>query len=482
MKKIREKVKRRESIAASKDVPARRPRLWVRRISRVVSLLAVGLIVAHWFWGRSNHRALEEQIRAYAAAGEAIYPADLNDPAVADSENAVVDLREAGRRLRSSDAAWLTLAQRDLKPPFSSREMEDIYEVMRANRGALEALEAAASKKGIDWQIKFASPMLDVRYEEMPNVLALASLLRMGALYAHQDGAEGEALRRIGEMLALARITDRQRKISAHVTAASIAALAAETAAQIGPDLKVRSPSVGKLSGLIGEFLDDGWMRDGQTRTLLLTRVMFWDTCEAVAGGRTDLLAGGGSGIVGGRVGCYALRPLIMSDGVWLVQYMSKIVNAAKFSADWPEFCQNAPALPMEMVENRRGHLVARLLMPDLPRLVRGHYRALAECRLGAVALAAGWYRGEHSGAQPAALGDLQAGYLPYVPFDPMAGGGKPLRMNAEKRVIYSVGDDGADDGGSEAGTGGAGPWDRRDFVVELERRAAGTKPASTAR
>jgi hypothetical protein len=472
MKKMREKVKRREVVAPLANAPARRQRRWVRRISRVVSLLAVGLIVAHWFWGRSNHRALEEQIRAYKAAGEVIDPLDLNDPAVADSENAVVDFREAGRRLRSSDAAWLTLAQRDLRPPFSSREMEDIYEVMRANRGALESLDAATGKREIDWQMKFTSPVLDVRYEELPNVLALASLLRVGALYAHQDGAEGEALRRIGQMLAVARIVDRQRKISAHVTAASIAALAAETAAQIGPDLKVRSPSFAMLSKLIGEFLEDGWFRDGQTRTLLLTRVMFWDTCEAVAGGRTDLLAGGGSGIVGGRVGCYALRPLIMSDGVWLVQYMSKIVNAAKFSADWPEFCQNAPALPMEMVDNRRGHLVARLLMPDLPRLVRGHYRAMAECRLGAVALAAGWYRAEHGEVLPAGLGDLQAGYLPYVPFDPMAGGGKPLRMNREKRVIYSVGDDGVDDGGSEAVVAVAGPWDRRDFVVRLEKRA----------
>jgi hypothetical protein len=70
-------------------------------------------------------------------------------------------------------------------------------------------------------------------------------------------------------------------------------------------------------------------------------------------------------------------------------------------------------------------------------------------------------------------------------PFDPMAGGGKPLRWggSAEARVIYSVGGDGVDDAGSEVSTTAEkGPWERRDFVVRLWKRAAATTPSTTQR
>lgn len=163
---------------------------------------------------------------------------------------------------------------------------------------------------------------------------------------------------------------------------------------------------------------------------------------------------------------------------------MTKMISAAKFSADWPEFCQNLPQIPRDLVENPRGHLMARSLLPDFSRYLLGQYRAMTECRIAAAALAAGWYAQNHGGAMPGSLSELTPRYLPYVPFDPMAGGGKPLYWggSAEKRLIYSVGDDGVDDGGSEVSPAaaygaGAGPWDRRDFVVRLNRRAAATRP-----
>ena len=49
----------------------------------------------------------------------------------------------------------------------------------------------------------------------------------------------------------------------------------------------------------------------------------------------------------------------------------------------------------------------------------------------------------------PASLADLVPDYLPDVPVDPFDG--KPLRYSAEKRLIYSVGEDLKDSGGSEA-------------------------------
>jgi len=81
----------------------------------------------------------------------------------------------------------------------------------------------------------------------------------------------------------------------------------------------------------------------------------------------------------------------------------------------------------------------------------------------------------------------LVPNYLPYVPYDPMIAGGKPIQMTAstDHPLIYSAGDDGIDDGGSEkpthapSSTGVVGPWQRRDFVVRLYRRPPTTQPVS---
>jgi hypothetical protein len=416
MSKTRDRVKRESAALPARSAPKRR-RWWLKWVCRLVSLLVVGLIVAHWYWGRSASLALEGQIRVYALAGEPIEPGDLNDAAVADAENAVIDLRAAGKSLKVSGAEWGVFMRLTLRRPLSAKQMEVIDDVMLANREALRSLEKMAGKPGADWQIKFTSPVLEVKYDEPPHVLDLATLLRAGALYAHQQGSEGEALRRIKEMLALARVVDRERKLLAHVMAASIATLAARTAAEIAPELHLASPSYALASELIGEFLDDSPLRQGQVRALELTRVMFWDTCREVAGARTDLLyPAQGAGIVGGRVGCYALKPLMMNDVLWLVQYMTRMTIAAKFSTNWPEFCQNVPQIPAELVRNPRAHLMARSLLPDLSRYLLGHYRAITECRIAAVALAAGWSAQNHEGAMPASLEALRPEYLPYVP------------------------------------------------------------------
>lgn len=485
MSKLRDREKRQAAKPPAKS--ARKRRRTLKWISRIVSLLAVGLIVAHWFWGRSSTRALKAQIHTYQIAGEPIDPADLNDPPIPDPDNAAIDLRKAGQSLDTSAREWLIFSRLDLKLPLSAKQLEAIDNVLDQNHAALESIQAMANKPAANWQTKFSSPLLDVKYEEPLHVLDLSTLLRAAALYAHQQGAEAESLRRIKEMLALARVVDRDRKLSAHLTAASIATLAAKTAAEISPDLNVPSPSLALLNDLIAQFLDDGPLRQGQIRALELTRAMFWDTSRQVASGRADLLSRAqGSRIAGGRVGCYALRPMIMDDGLWLVQYMSKMIAAAKFSADWPEFCQNLPPIPRELVQNPRAHLMARSLLPDFSQYLLGQYRAMTECRIAAVALAAGAYAQNHRGAMPASLTELTPTYLPYVPFDPMAGGGKPLHWagTAEQRIIYSAGDDGVDDGGSEVSPAPAygaptGPWDRRDFVIRLEKRPA-LKAATT--
>jgi hypothetical protein len=66
--------------------------------------------------------------------------------------------------------------------------------------------------------------------------------------------------------------------------------------------------------------------------------------------------------------------------------------------------------------------------------------------------------------------------YLPAVPKDPFAAGGKPLRYSASDPAVpsvYSVGEDGVDDGGSRAPVNprrnNNGRWEKRDAVQEMK-------------
>src|SRR5258706_15035594 len=109
--------RRREQCAPARKIGI--ARRWARRIVRWMLVASVGLIFAHGWWARSSERELDEQIRAYAATGEAIYPADLNDRPVADADNAVIELRAAMALLKDSSDQWRMFAQIGLRPPVS---------------------------------------------------------------------------------------------------------------------------------------------------------------------------------------------------------------------------------------------------------------------------------------------------------------------------------------------------------------------------
>lgn len=105
--------------------------------------------------------------------------------------------------------------------------------------------------------------------------------------------------------------------------------------------------------------------------------------------------------------------------------------------AEEAQFTQDIPNMPV----------LARLLVPAHQKVIEAADRGLAELRCALVMLAAERYRRAH-GRWPANLEALTPQFLDKVCEDPFDG--KPLRLRAmaDGIVIYSVGLDGADDGG----------------------------------
>ena len=78
------------------------------------------------------------------------------------------------------------------------------------------------------------------------------------------------------------------------------------------------------------------------------------------------------------------------------------------------------------------------------------YFGGVSSRRMTAVALAIRLYELDH-GRRPATLTELVPGYLPHVPDDPFAAKGVKLRYapDARRALLYSVGVNGQDDGGS---------------------------------
>ena len=71
----------------------------------------------------------------------------------------------------------------------------------------------------------------------------------------------------------------------------------------------------------------------------------------------------------------------------------------------------------------------------------------------------------EETGALPEKLADLVPGVLPAVPIDPRDQ--LPLRYDRERRVVWGVGIDGVDDGGTDEPRA----KDAADIVVSIPKR-----------
>jgi hypothetical protein len=150
----------------------------------------------------------------------------------------------------------------------------------------------------------------------------------------------------------------------------------------------------------------------------------------------------------------FFVRPYFYDNGRAMTRYTTALIRAADSSADLPSFRDKVSGKPLEGLKSYRL-MLASILLPSLDRAGEQQYRGMADRRLAAVALGCRLYAVDHDGRLPGKLQDLVPEYLPAVPIDPLAAGGKPLgyvspENDPEKPRVYSVGPNGIDQGGAE--------------------------------
>ena len=471
-----------------------RPPRWGRRFLLAFTVLLIVIIAGFWGWTANSRRQLDRQVAIYQLAGEPIEPGDFAVVGVADDDNAVIPLREAAALTDDKSEAWKKYNEYpdEIALPLTEKELALIRDVATHSAGAFDKIDQAMTRKGVDWKINFRSPVIQTLLPDLSPQRGLARLTTHRALLNYQQGDHVAAMRDIRRANFVAGAVDHQPMLIGYLVATGIRAMNAETLTMMSPGLKIGHGAsqvrAADVKEVIAQLLDDKPTREGYRRGLYGERMAELDSARCIADGRLSLGAlaggrGGGNPIV--ATAAFASKPMVLSDGLLMINHTTAMLRAYDAAPDWPTFRATAPGVPDAIQGTMVRHLVAKLLLPSFDRATQTSFRITAERRMTAIALAARLYAVDHDGKPPAKLEDLVPQFLGRVPLDPFAPVPQPLKYinDPAKPILYSVGEDGLDGGGSELPIQpnrpqqNLGRWDKLDAILHLRLQP---RPAPT--
>jgi len=461
------------------DAPIQtKKRPWGRWIGFSFLILILVVVGGHAIWGWWEERKLNEEIGALRAKGEPMLIEELMNRPVAEGENAVVLLREAGEAVDEKSAAWQEFDV--LRPglPLTDKEVAGVGRVMEENKMALAKLRAARGKKGVDWQIDPSRPSLS-KLRGLDEQKPLANLAADAMLLEHQQGNDREAVELARDLLAQSDALEQMPAgLLPHLIAIGVCSMACDRIFEIAADLRVGTKegevAPDDVKKLIDVLLDEKPLKDGQRLAMRVERA---NQVRGARSLRSIMPPAGGDQRRRLAIMEYVGKPMLLKDGRLLLAETTQFMNAAQESADWPDFRARTieEIKRMNAMRQSGGHLFLGMLGAIVDRPVERTFRVMTARRLAAVALAMKLYQFEHEGKLPAKLEELVPRYLSQVPADALASGKKMGYVaGAQRPRVYSVGENGTDEGGSDAPIKkgfDSGRWWEEDWVVDLTRR-----------
>lgn len=459
------------------EVPIRTKLLFLAGSAFVV----LCLVVAYSLWRSHQRNSFLAAIRRYHEAGEAVLPEDFAPSVRDDPDNPVPQWRAAAAALKQLDPELTRRGDlRILSVPLTAAEYDFNRQLLEPNEHALAVARAASRMHGQpDWRIRFPIPAIYSQYPDLNAQRKLARMLKRAALGAHYKADDSEALERTREMIAQSRTMERHPTLVAHLVAIGLEALACDLACTIGPELhvgfdsdgSVRPASTAQLREVIAELLDEQPLRDGQVLAFRSERMTQVQVMMLMAAGDFRTAQGISASSSGPgpltRLAC----PRFYTDARILLNWTSRRLWVAQ-SPDYPAALRRRASLAGIEPQSGTAYAMISIFGPAIDRAVLQDFRILTDARLAAVLLASRWYAVDHRGNFPRELADLVPTYLPAVPLDPFTAG-SPLRYRGgNDPVVYSVADNGTDEGGSEQPINPDRPgnsWEQLDRVTHLK-------------
>ena len=299
---------------------------------------------------------------------------------------------------------------------------------LTANRECLALLHEAAGIEHCRYNYDYKqmlAPAQDCRHAEQ--------LLHVSAVcHASQGDAEAAATA-IEDGLRLSDSLQREPGLIGYLVRIASSAL---TLNSLERSLSLTTFTDGQL-----KELGDALTRTG--KTLDFTRVLVTERCAMIEMWRDPSRLGSTGPDLRARM-------LLGARGTWLtdtLNYMEAHVEASQLPS--VERLKRFRQIRADMEQLSFLHIMAKITLPALTRVGELDLRARAHLELATTALALERYR-LAEGKLPERLEELVPHYLQEVPSDPFDGNPIRYRRTGPGYCLYSVSDDGQDNGGKE--------------------------------
>lgn len=431
-----------------------------------IAMLAVRLV-----WGQVADHRLQAEIDRIHSVGEPVFPEDFAPTtSLPDEANAAMIYQQAAAALIQKNGKTISFNDflEDLR--CSAAYPDDARLIVEANASTLKLLRQARDVPGVDWGVHQTSPMMNMLLPYLSTQRGLAKFAAAAAVCRHRNGDSAAAIEILHDTLVLAGKLDDgySSSVITHLTAGGIdgtATLGLEATTPTLP-LTIAEENEAKKEGPAGRrqvdtivalLLDEEQLRRNLLRSLYAERAAQLDSVNQLCYGGTlnpNAPSGGGGVSLQGYLALSLGDPLFKLVACRLLQDMTQRTKAG-LASDWEQARIATSTIEVPAHRGRIAaipHLIGDLLAPSLDHVMIRHFRNLALRRMAALALAIRLYELDH-GHRPERLDDLVPQYLVVLPPDPFAGDGQTFgyRPDVSPPILYSIGDDGLDDGGEYA-------------------------------
>jgi hypothetical protein len=414
----------------------------------LAALLFILVLVLLWTaWARIAQHRLASATAGVAAVGIVIDPPEAAREQLPPQQNAATYYKQAiaamSPAVNSPSSSTLSFPN---YPPFSPAWHQSMDAAMAAQAPALSAVRTARQFEHGDWGYARTSyNSYTLTYAMSFNQARhLANFIADAAVDAHLQGDDAEAIERIEDLLHLSKTVGENSDLIGRLVTLGIQSMALTRLEMILPDLKIAgnkdsSSTIAKgaadpltLRRLIRELLD-------QRESARQARDGLIVTMRAETGSARQV-----------RDSTYLLRPMLDLE-------IARMLNTRKnewLAMDEPSWADAMKLLPSESPPPASGsykpspdaqpprysHMISETVGQPLPRYVELNFRAIAERRAAATAIAVRLYRADHD-RWPQNLGEPVPAYLPAVPIDPVLGGSIPMKYVILRGALPDGGD-----------------------------------------
>ena len=439
---------------------------WRWRILLLLLVSFCGLLIYNAIAIRIAERALISQWEGYRKHGDPVTLRDLQQPFVPDDENAIIDLQAASLELNKFDFEKLLF---ELRPvlPFTNKEAIQVDNMLKLATPAMTHLRRAVSKNRVDWRVNTNDPIIDLLLPRHAKARALSELAAHSALQSHLTGDDDNALKNVRVIQKLGAIVAQHLGLVSHLVSIGIYAKSTDILREIVAELKIGDSQNARnvatraqLQELIGILLDDKSADDAMDKNYLAERLLVKYSSESATEFAINQI--NHPKITRNLIGVvfvFQQKPLALKDAKDWSIYATETLSAMHAS-DYPTAISQKSHAVDSLTRKNNGmfetifkhSLAGGIFVNDLEKWISTIFRFRLEKRATAVLLALRLYAEDHAGQFPKTLDELVPQYLPTIPADPFALGAPSLRYihSATDPVIYSVGCNGQDDGGSE--------------------------------